>query len=148
MEEDQSDCSAAEVMQDLFSVPQRRTMSQGFGSSDCVNLEEVFQVRALVMRGAFRVALKVGLEEIRKGPVVSIVAADVVVPTHREEALFHNAGWRNVRQFNNGEWASARDEWDHGNCEEESTQQKRHGMQNGKGFPLEPGWGGRQHGMC
>ena len=81
VEEDQSDCSEvvgegdeAEVMQDLLLVPQRRTMSQGFASLDCVNLEEVFQVRALVMktvpmfmRGAFRTALKVGLEEMNGG---------------------------------------------------------------------------------
>ena len=68
VEEEQSDCSEevvregdeVEVMQDLL-LPQRRTMSQGFASLDCVNLEEVFQVRAPVMktvpmfmRGAFR----------------------------------------------------------------------------------------------
>ena len=82
VEEDQSDCSEevvgegdeADVMQDLLLVPQRRTMSEVFASLDCVNLEEVFQVRAVVMKtvpmfmsGAFRAALKVGLEGIRRG---------------------------------------------------------------------------------
>ena len=75
--EEESDCSEvvregdeAEVMEDLLLVPQRRTISQGFASLDCVNLEEVFQVRAPVMKTVlmvFRAALKVGLEEIRRG---------------------------------------------------------------------------------
>ena len=77
-------------MEDLMLVLQRRTMSQGFASLDCVNLEEVFQV-PMFMRGAFRAALKVGLEEIRRDrkrrgvdqrmETVFIVAADVVVPS-------------------------------------------------------------------
>ena len=99
VEEEQSDCSEevvregdeAEVMEDLLLVPQRRTVSQGFASLDCVNLEEVVP---MFMRGAFTAALKVGLEEIRKGAVdrkrrgvdqrmetVLIVATDVVIPS-------------------------------------------------------------------
>ena len=55
VEEDQSVCSEdvvgeeAEVMQDLLLMLQRRTMSQG-SPVNCVNLEEVFEVRALVMK--------------------------------------------------------------------------------------------------
>ena len=49
----------AEVMQDLLLLPQRRTMSQGFASLDCVNLEEVMKTVPMFMKGAFRAALQV-----------------------------------------------------------------------------------------
>ena len=37
-------------MQDLLLLLQRRTMSQGFASLDCVNLERVFKVRVLLVK--------------------------------------------------------------------------------------------------
>ena len=126
MEEDQSDCSEevvgegdeAEVMQDLLMALQRRTMSQGFASLDCVNLEEVFQVRVLVtktvpmfMRGAESWSggdQKGPVDGKRRGvdqrmEIVSIVAADDCCSDHREEASFHDAGWRNVWHNSSGD---------------------------------------------
>ena len=176
VEEEQSDCSEevvgagdeAEVMQDLLLVPQRRTMSQGFASLDCVNLEEVFQVRALVMktvpmfmRGAFRAALKVGLEE--KGAVdrkrrgvdqrmdtVFIVATDVVIPsTQRRPDSTTQVGrtFGTLQQWGLGHtgrtFIGARDEWDHDDSKEEASQQKRHQRQNCEGLGS-----CHQHGMC
>ena len=67
---------------------------------------------------------------------------------HPEEASFPR---RKLEErwalFNNGigsrcgKFTGARDEWDHGNCEEEASQQERHGIQNGEGFPFVLGWG-------
>ena len=72
---------------------------QDFESLDMVDLERVFEVRALVMKsvpgfmkGAFRGAMKINLEEIRKGQlasgdhhtwmeIVHVVAEDVVLQT-------------------------------------------------------------------
>ena len=54
-------------------------MATGFESLDMVDLERVFEVRALVMKsvpgfmGAFRGAMKIGLEEIKKGQLASNV---------------------------------------------------------------------------
>ena len=60
--------------EDLIFVPHSRAMAAGFRSLDEVNLEDVFEVRALVMksipkflRGVFRGALKVSLQEIVRG---------------------------------------------------------------------------------
>ena len=73
-EEEQVECR--EPIQDTLFLPERRSMATGFESLDMVDLEKVFEVRALVMKsvpgfmkGAFRGALKISLEEIRKGQV-------------------------------------------------------------------------------
>ena len=73
-EEEQVECG--EPVQDILFLPERRSMATGFESLDVVDLEKVFEVRALVMKsvpgfmkGAFRGALKISLEEIRKGQV-------------------------------------------------------------------------------
>ena len=88
LEDDQSEKAAEEEdgecrepVQDIVFVPQRRSMAAGFESLDMVDLERVFEVRALVMKsvpgfmkGAFRGALKISLEEIiRKGQLASNV---------------------------------------------------------------------------
>ena len=72
-EEGVPDAEHEEVNRELLFVPQRRAMVEGFNSLDCVNLEEVFEVRTLKMKtvpafltGAHRSALKVILEEINR----------------------------------------------------------------------------------
>ena len=61
-------------MTDLLFTPQTRAMSNGFEGLDEVNLGEVFEVRAQVMKtvpnfmkGVFRGGLEMSLEEILKG---------------------------------------------------------------------------------
>ena len=72
--EESEEGSDKELEPDLLFVPQRRSMTTGFASLDMVDLEQVFEIRALVMKsvptfmkGAFRGALKVSLEEIKRG---------------------------------------------------------------------------------
>ena len=69
-----------EPVQDILFVPERRSMAAGFESLDMVDLERVFEVRALVMKsvpgfmkGAVAGAMKISLEEIRKGQLASNV---------------------------------------------------------------------------
>ena len=65
----------ADMAPDLPFLPQRGCLARGFAGLDMVDLEHVFfEFRALVMksvpkfmRGAFRGALKISLEEIRNG---------------------------------------------------------------------------------
>ena len=63
-----------EAPEDLLFLPQAGEVTVGFRSLDEFNLEEVFEVRALVMRsipkflrGVFRGALKVSPQEILRG---------------------------------------------------------------------------------
>ena len=72
--EEQVECR--EPIQDTLFLPERRSMATGFESLDMVDLEKVFEERAFVMKsvpgfmkGAFQGALKISLEEIRKGQV-------------------------------------------------------------------------------
>ena len=76
----EEDIECGEPVQDILFVPERRSMATGFESLDMVDLERVFEVRALVMKsvpgfmkGAFRGAMKISLEEIKKGQLASNV---------------------------------------------------------------------------
>ena len=77
---EEEDVECGEPVQDILFVPERRSMATGFESLDMVDLERVFEVRALVMesvpgfmKGAFRGAMKISLEEIKKGQLASNV---------------------------------------------------------------------------
>ena len=77
---EEEDIECGEPVQDILFVPKRRSMATGFESSDMVDLKRVFEVRALVMKsvpgfmkGAFRGAMKISLEEIKKGQLASNV---------------------------------------------------------------------------
>ena len=63
---------------DVLYVPHARDSTAGFASLDEVDLAEVFEVRACVMksipkfmRGAYRGAMKLSLQEIQRGSVVN-----------------------------------------------------------------------------
>ena len=91
-------------------------MATGFESLDMVDLERVFEVRALVMKsvpgfikGAFRGAMKISLEEIKKGAVgkqcgdhhtwmeiVHVVAEDVALQTTPRRTYSAQEGRRKV----------------------------------------------------
>ena len=47
---EEEDVECGEPVQDILFVPERRSMATGFESLDMVDLERVFEVRALVMK--------------------------------------------------------------------------------------------------
>ena len=76
--DNREEVSDGEPIADLLFVPQRRSMAIGFASLDVVDLEQVFEVKALVMKaiptlmkGAFRGALKISLEKNQEGAIWS-----------------------------------------------------------------------------
>ena len=116
-----------EPVQDILFVPERRSMATGFESLDMVDFERVFEVRALVMKsvpgfmkGAFRGAMKISLEEIKKGQLASNVETTTrgwklfmllprmllcrpprggLIPRKRLEERFNAGDWVNLIEF-------------------------------------------------
>ena len=112
-----------EPIQDFLFVPQRRAMSAGFASLDVINLPDVFEVRAAVMktvpmfmRGAYRAAVKTSLEEIQHmaSEVVQIrgwklfflLPRMLLSRPSRGGLIPRRTLEERLEQFNNGEWVS------------------------------------------
>ena len=108
-EEDQAR-EEADVAPDFPFLSQRGCLARGIASLEMVDLEHVFEFRALVMksvpkfvRGAFRGALKISLEEIRKGQSGRMWPVGVHLLLHRtllsrpHERRAHSSGkgWKN-----------------------------------------------------
>ena len=91
-EDNQSEHGDEEEEVYTFFVLQRRSIATGFASLDVVDLDQVFEVRALVMKSvsrftkaAGRQALKISLEEIKRGQLAT-------------KGSPREGGWKNHRQ--------------------------------------------------